>query len=98
MKMKINRYEFDVTNKDIVMDNGAIYQCLTLKHASHPTGSYTWITNMIPTIMSKKQFKELLKINQLILLDRDLYPNTYLKYNKILDNKIVKLYRFNVKE
>lgn len=34
MKIKINRYEFDVTNKDIVMDNGVIYQCVTLKHDS----------------------------------------------------------------
>ena len=91
MKMKINRYEFEVTNKDIVMDNRACYQCLTLKHASHPTGSYTWITNMIPTLMSKKQFEELLKANKLILLDKEKYPNIYAKYAEG-----IKLYRFNV--
>lgn len=97
MKIKINRYEFDVTNKDIVMDNGAIYQCVTLKHDVSYGGNYSSLKYKIPTTMSKKQFKELLKRNQLILLDKDLYPNTYLKYN-VLDNKIVKLYRFNVKE
>lgn len=97
MKMKIGRYEFDVTNKDIIMDNGSIYQCVTLKHDSSYGGDYARLKYKVSTLMSKKQFKELLKRNQLILLDKDLYQNTYLKYN-ILDNKIVKLYRFNVKE
>jgi hypothetical protein len=41
MKLKINRYEFEVTNKDIILDNGSCYQCLTLKHPQRNSQSYT---------------------------------------------------------
>ena len=58
MKLKVNRWEFDVTNKDLVLDNGAIIQCITLKHQT------SWYDNLCAgrtTIMSKKQFKQLIK-------------------------------------
>ena len=91
MKLKINKYEFDVTNKDIVMDNGALYQCITLKHDSGLR-----FGGMISTIMSKQQFNTMLKNNQLVLLDPAKYPNTY--RNHIHSDMVssVRLYRFNV--
>ena len=95
MKMKINRYEFDVTNKDIIMDNGAIYQCVTLTHDSHPySGSYRYIAQKTATIMSKQQFNTLLKNKQIVYLEPSKFPNTYLRY--LHSPSAAKLYRFNV--
>lgn len=97
MKLKINRYEFEVTNKDYIMDNGAVYQCVTLKHLGYPNagGRFAWITKPMSTIMSKKQFSELLKKNQLVLMDKEKYPKTYARHGLYGDSDI-KLYRFNV--
>lgn len=33
MKLKINKWEFDVTDQDWILDNGNCYQCMTLKHS-----------------------------------------------------------------
>lgn len=90
MKLKINRYEFEVTNKDIILDNGSCYQCLTLKHPQRNTQSYTWIKHDIPTMMSKKQFEELLKNNQVVLLSEEKFPKLYSRYKGCM------LWRFNV--
>ena len=86
MKLKINRQEFDVTNKDLVLDNGAIIQCITLKHQT------SWYDNLCAgrtTIMSKKQFKQLIKDGLLI----ELKGEQKIKYRGI---ESCKLYRFNM--
>ena len=90
MKLKINRYEFEVTNKDIILDNGACYQCLTLTHPQRNSQSYTWIKHDVPTMISKNQFKELLKNNQVALLTKGQCPKLYSRYAGY------KLWRFNV--
>lgn len=96
MKLKINRYEFDVTNKDIILDNGDIYQCMTLKHQHSPNagGAYSYVREWIQTNMSKKQFKKLLKNNQVVLLSREQYPKLYQRYSE----SSLKLWRFNVEQ
>ena len=63
MLIKINRYTFNVTNKDWVLDNGSCYQCMTLRHNT------TWRNNLCKpevTIMSKSQLKQLVKENKLV--------------------------------
>ena len=88
MKLKINRWEFDVTNKDLVLDNGSIIQCITLKHET------SWYDNLCAgriTVMSKKQFKQLLKDGLLIELKEEQKP---VKYRGI---QYCRVYRFNVK-
>lgn len=60
MKIKINRREFDISNKDIVFDNGACYQLITQTYFKD------W-SNIHPTI-SKSQFEKLLKDGLLVLV------------------------------
>lgn len=87
MKLKINRWTFDVTDNDWVMDNGAVIQCLTLKHDT------SWYDNLgagRTTIMSRKQFNQLVKENKLVLIPKDYLP---LKYRYATD---VTMYRFNI--
>lgn len=98
MKIKINRYEFDATNKDYIMDNGRCYQCLTLKHTFNPhrTGRYAQVTREVYTHMPNNQFNELLKKNQLVFMSREQYPETYARY--VGNNIRIKLYRFNFEE
>ena len=86
MKLKINRQEFDVTNKDLVLDNDAIIQCITLKHQT------SWYDNLCDgriTIMSKKQFKQLIKDGILVKIPDNEKPTGY-------KESFCKLYRFNV--
>lgn len=64
MELKINKYIFNITNKDWVLDNGACYQCLTLTHAVYEPRLYQ--VKHVPTLMSKNQFKQLVKDNNLI--------------------------------
>lgn len=59
MRLKINKYEFEVTNKDWILDNGACYQCITLKHRVYEQSVRE--SREYPTKMSKKQFKQLVK-------------------------------------
>lgn len=56
MKLKINKWEFDVTDQDWILDNGNCYQCMTLKHHT-----WDWLHPEAVTIMSKTQFKKLVK-------------------------------------
>lgn len=56
MKLKINKYEFEVTDKDWILDNGSCYQCMALKHHT-----WNWLHPEVVTIMSKTQFKKLVK-------------------------------------
>lgn len=59
MKLKINKWEFDVTDQDWILDNGACYQCMTLKHSVYEQSIRE--SRMQVTKMSKKQFKQLVK-------------------------------------
>lgn len=88
MKLKINRYEFDVTNKDWILDNGACYQCMTLTHRML---EYKVALRDVPTMMSKKQFKQLVKENKLID-----YTEQYFKNHPNYFHKGCKIWRFNV--
>lgn len=66
MTLKIGRYTFEnITNKDWILDNGACYQCITLTHRSDD-GSRFHIVKNVPTIMSKKQFKQLIKEDKIV--------------------------------
>lgn len=90
MELKINRYNFDVTNEDWILDNGACYQCMTL---THKTLNLHHISDM-PTIMSKKQFMELKKEN--LLIDdtetfKQLYPHRFGCWEGL------KIWRFDIK-
>lgn len=88
MKIKINKWEFDVTNNDLILDNGSIYQCITLMHHS-PSASMSSCYSTI-TKMSKKQFNQLLKENKLVDVTKEFnekYPNRYIN---------CKMWRFNV--
>ena len=95
MELKIGRYTFtDVTNKDWILDNGACYQCVTLKHMENFGGRYcimkpTW------TQISKKQFKDLYKKG--IIVE---YPEleTDPRYVERYGQYGMKAYRFNVEE
>ena len=84
MKLKINRYEFDVTNKDWILDNGSCYQCMTLTHVAL---EYRVKLTQVPTIMSKAQFKQLVKDNKLVEFKNEKLSNRY---------KYCKFWRFNV--
>ena len=78
MKLKINRYEFDVSNKDWILDNGVCYQCMTLTHRVYETKYH--IGRNIATEMSKAQFKQLVKEGKLIDITeayQQKYPNRY---------------------
>lgn len=66
MKLKINKYEFDVTDKDWILDNGACYQCITLKHRVYEQSVRE--SREYPTKMSKKQFKQPVKDGVLVEL------------------------------
>lgn len=59
MKLKINKYEFEVSNNDWILDNGSCYQCMTLTHKEWSCKNI--LLRDAPTIMSKKQFKQLVK-------------------------------------
>ena len=92
MILKINKYTFNnITNKDWVLDNGACIQCMTLKHRGTDGSRYRLIKEY-PTIMSQKQFKQLVKQGKLV-------------YSKELSDKFYpgetgwcKVYKFNVTE
>lgn len=91
MELKINRYNFDVTNEDWILDNGSCYQCMTL---THKTLNLHHISDM-PTIMSKKQFMELKKKN--LLIDdtetfKQLYPRRFGCWEGL------KIWRFNIND
>lgn len=64
MKLKINKWEFDITQDDWILDNGSIYQCPTLRHHS-PSASMSNCYSAA-TVMSKKQFNSLIKEGKLI--------------------------------
>ena len=90
MKLKINRYNFDVTNEDWILDNGTCYQCMTLTHKAL---NLHHISDM-PTIMSKKQFMELKKKN--LLIDdtetfKQLHPRRFGYWEGL------KIWRFSIK-
>ncbi len=90
MRLKINRYEFDVSNKDWILDNGFCYQCMTLTHYDR---NASWISShkQCATQMSKKQFNQLVKEGKLIDYTEDFrkaYPNIYIG---------CKVWKFNVK-
>jgi len=87
MILKINRYTFNVTNKDWILDNGACYLCMTLRHREKVMLHYA----DVPTIMSKKQFKQLFKENKLI----DCSKAFHKKYNRYTNCLI---WKFNVGE
>ena len=89
MILKINRYTFNVTNKDWILDNGACYQCMTLKHKT--TTMPYHIVKEYPTIMSKIQFNKLLKENKIIDIT-DYFHNKHYKYLGC------KIWKFNVGE
>ena len=59
MRLKINKYEFEVTDRDWILDNGATYQCITLKHTVYEQSIRESV--YYPTKMSKAQFKKLVK-------------------------------------
>lgn len=66
MTLKIGRYTFDnITNKDWILDNDVCYQCMTLKHMSDD-GSRYHIKEFVPTIMSKKLFKQLVREGKIV--------------------------------
>lgn len=91
MDLKINRYNFkNITNKDWILDNGALYQCMTLTHVERGSSPY-YISRTVPTIMSKKQFATLLK-QGLIVRDEEM-ENTP-KFKSLLMS--CKAWRFNV--
>lgn len=60
VKIKINRYMKIIDEKDLVLDNGACIQVIT------QCGSFVDY-GYAPLIMSKKQFKDLLKKGFLII-------------------------------
>lgn len=60
MELKIGRRKFDITDKDIVFDNGACYQVAT---QSYQDGWYS-----CSPIMSKTQFQKLIKKEALVLV------------------------------
>ena len=92
MKLKINKYTFEnITSKDWVLDNGACIQCMTLLHIGYSVGRYR-IIKEYPTIMSQKQFKQLVKENTLVY-DKELTKKYYPR-----DTSLCKVYRFNVEE
>ena len=64
MELKINKYTFNVTNKDWILDNGSCYQCMTLKHSVYEQNIRCSRDHV--TIMGKNQFKQLVKENKLI--------------------------------
>lgn len=85
MKISIGRRKFNITNKDVVMDNGACYQLITQTY-------YKDWGNYYP-VMSKRMFNKFVKDGTLILESE--------KDNGILGNGnrfILKYYRFNVGE
>ena len=89
MELKINKYTFNVKNSDWILDNGACYQCMTLKHSAYDY-SIRCRKDYV-TIMSKKQFNQLVKENKLI----DITGYFHKKYNKYHGCKI---WKFNVEE
>ena len=89
MELKVNKYIFNVTNRDWILDNGACYQCMTLKHSAWDQ-SVRCRRDYI-TIMSKKQFKQLLRENKLV----DVTEYFHKKYNRYNGCKI---WRFNVED
>lgn len=64
MLLKIGRNEYNVSNRDWILDNGACYQCMTLKYSVYDPRLYENRSQV--QVMSKKMFKELLKKDQLI--------------------------------
>lgn len=77
-RLKINKYEFDVTEKDLILDNGSCYQCITLTHNVYDPKLY--MSKKVPTYMSKTQFKQLRKENKLIDVSEAfhrMYPGRY---------------------
>lgn len=89
MELKINKYIFsNITNKDWVLDNGSIYQAMTLRHRVYDTRYY--LAKDVETIMSKMQFKQLVKDG---LLVRDIE-----RESKNFPYAGCKAWRFNVEE
>lgn len=83
MLMKIGRREFDISNDDIIFDNGACYQLVTQMCRKGFDKYYQ--------TMSKTQFKKLLKEEKLVLVDEKLSHTTS-------DGKEIyyRNYRFNI--
>lgn len=83
MLIKIERREFDITNEDIIMDNGACYQLITKKYTKGWCQYYP--------IVSKTQFNKLIKENKLVL------TNEYLDYTDSTGKEHYRrYYKFNV--
>lgn len=87
MKLKINRYEFNVTNKDWILDNGACYQCMTLTHPEWSCRNI--LLRDTPTKMSRKQFKQLVKDGILVEVKN---TNVNKRYPEC------RIWKFNVEE
>ena len=92
MKLKINRYEFDVTNRDWILDNGSCYQCMTL---THRVLEYKVKLIDTPTIMSKLQFKQLVKENKLIEVPKQRLPE---QIRSRYSEDWCRIWKFNVEE
>ena len=81
IKIKINRYMKLVDEKDLILDNGACIQVLT------QCGSFVDY-GYAPLIMSKKQFKDLLKKGFLVIAEEETRKSPSISY----------YYRFDIKK
>lgn len=72
MELKLNRRIFDVTDKDLILDNGACYQLITQTYHKD-------FYDHSP-IVPKTTFKKLLKAG-LIRLSKEKYKTTYKEYD-----------------
>ena len=86
MDIIASRRHFEVTNKDIVMYNGACYQLMTQKYLAHDGGMYHLSYDATPKIPNSRAEK-LIREGKLIQFttQKSQYSNLPLKY-----------YRFNV--
>ena len=91
MMLKIGRYIFkNITNEDWILDNDACYQCMTLKHMGDD-GSRFHFKKPMATIMSKKQFVQLVKEGKIVRFEE--FENSEIfKVNY----KSCKAWRFNI--
>ena len=84
MKIKVGRDEYEVSNKDLILDNGACYQLIT-KRKHSGWNSYA------PTI-AKTTFKKMLKDGK-IRKSKKVYSglsknDTYLLYEFVIKDEV----------
>ena len=84
MELKIGKNTYNITNKDWILDNGSIYQCMTLTYKVYDSKVHS-SKNQIQ-VMSKKMFKDLVKAGQLVEFTTNNLNNKY---------KGCKFWRFN---